>query len=160
MIRHRIPMNGKIKHAFTLIEIMLALLVVSVGIVAMIGLLSSTLDSSSKAHNDLNIVSFSDMVFNYCHSVTNWSSIPTTGTLTIPDYTFVDTPIQINQLAQFECRVPNFGNNERSTYTVSYILNVTDAGTTKELSLRVWPGFSTNGYPRIFYTEFYNWVDK
>ena len=137
---------------------MLALLVVSIGIVAMIGLLGSSLDSSAKAHDDLNIVSFADMVFNYCHSVTNWNEISTHGSITVPDYDAVKTPIHIGQLAQFECQVPNVADNLRSTYTVSYILDIEVFGNSKELSLRIWPGLSTNGTERIFYTEIYNWV--
>jgi prepilin-type N-terminal cleavage/methylation domain-containing protein len=149
------------KKGFTLIEILLALLVITIGIVAMVGLLGTSLDTSAKSHHDLHAVSFSDMVFNYCHSVTNWSAIPTTGTLFVPDYDGGTIGIQENAVEQFTCRVPGFGGDTKETYTVSYLLDVQSKGRNiKELTLQVWPGYGTNGTPRTFYTELYNWVDK
>jgi len=157
-MRARWRQRRKIKRGFTLIEIILALLVISIGIVSLIGLLSTSLDSASKAHSDLNSVSFADMVFNYCHSVTNWAEIPTSGDLNIPDYTGNTTPIHIDQLSRFDCIVPDFGNNPKRSYTVSYIFHIERFDQVKALSLEVWPGYSSNGTPRTFYTELYNWM--
>jgi prepilin-type N-terminal cleavage/methylation domain-containing protein len=147
--------NKNHHQGFTLIEIMLALLVVTIGIVATIGLLGTSLDTSAKSHDDLNIVSFADMVFNYCHSETNWNSIPSSGNLTVPDYDLGTEPLQIGSLAQFTSQVPGSGNTPK-TYTVSYLLKIQPIGNTKQLTLQVWSGPGTNNRPRTFYTELYN----
>jgi prepilin-type N-terminal cleavage/methylation domain-containing protein len=142
------------RNGFTLIEIMIALLVITVGIVAMTGLLGTSLDTSAKSHDDLHAVSFADMVFNYCHSVTNWDAIPTRGSLDLPDYDGGTTELQLDSLAQFTCSIP-----PQEVYTVSYLLGIQQpTGSIKELTLQVWPGHGTNGTARTFYTEIYNWV--
>ena len=153
-----VPDIGNIKRGFTLIEIMLALLVITIGIVAVTGLLGTSLDSSAKSHDDLNVVSFADMVFNYLHSVTNFAEIPTAGTVQIPDYAEGMADISIGTLSEFTCQVPTPGGLSQE-YTVSYAFDAQVRGNdVKEFTLRVWPGYGTNGNPRIFYTEIYNWV--
>lgn len=147
----------KTKPGFTLIEILLSLLVVTIGIVAMIGLLSSSLGSSAKAHDDLDAVGFADMVFNYCHSLTNWNEIPVTGTLSVPDYNEGTADLALGTIGRFTCRTPGKNGTLQERYTVTYRLDVLADGQTKILDLQVWSGFGTNGLPRIFYTEIYNW---
>ncbi len=152
---------GTSRFGFTLIEIMLALLVISIGIVSMTGLLGTSLDSSAKSHSDLHVVSFADMVFNYYHSVTDWSEIPPDGSGLIPDYT--GNTVDLSS-GTFTCRVPGVGNTPVDTYTVSYTFNAQTRGQNiKELSLEIWPGLgNTNNQTRArtFYTEIYNWADK
>jgi prepilin-type N-terminal cleavage/methylation domain-containing protein len=145
---------------FTLIEIILALLVITVGITSLIGLFSTTLDTASEAHADLNVVSFSDMIFNYCHSETNWNLIPTSGNLRVPDYKLDIEQIKIGSLSHFTCQTSGSGSVLKNNYTVSYLLDIHASGNLKELNLRIWPGLGTNGTARSFYTELYNWVDK
>ncbi|MDH3982388.1 MAG: prepilin-type N-terminal cleavage/methylation domain-containing protein [Kiritimatiellaceae bacterium] len=157
---NRYPTIGKLNKGFSLIEIMLALLVVSIGFIAILGLLGTTLDSSGKARNDLNTVSFADMVFNYCHSVTNQDAIPVSGTLSVPSYDGSDTAISIGTLSQFTCQIPVAANTVKEVYTVSYQLNIIEDENVKTLSLNIWPGWSTKDSPRRFYTELYNWADK
>lgn len=150
----RVPDIGNMKRGFTLIEIMLALLVVTVGIVAVTGLLGTSLDSSAKSHDDLNAVSFSDMVFNYLHSSTNWGNIPPDGSWVVPDFNGNDLDLQSGQ---FTYQVPG-PENPSQEYTVSYALFAQDrGGDIKELTLQVWPGYGTAGEPRHFYTEIYRW---
>ena len=151
MSKHRYQ-NG-----FSLIEILLALLVVSVGILSITGLLGTALDSSTKAHSDVELVSFSDMIFNYCHSTTNWSGIPISGSINVPGYDSQSANIRIGSLDRFTCKASDSGGGTKGIYTVSYILNASESGNMKTLSLRVWPGYSTNGPSRTFYTEIYNW---
>lgn len=155
-----IPKMGRSKCAFTLIEIMLALLVVMIGIVAITGLLGTSLDSSAKSHDDIDVVSFADMVFNYCHSLDDFNAIPTSGNFTIQDYNeeTTTTDIQIGPITQFDCPVTGFENRAKRTYTLSYQLDVAMAGNVKELTLDIWPGYNASGPPRRFYTEIYNWA--
>lgn len=149
------------KHGFTLIEIMLALLVVTVGIVAITGVLGTALDTSAKSHDDLHVVGFADMVLNHYHAATNWSEIPPEGSLEVPDYNAGTLNLQLDALQRFTCTVPGFGGTDKETYTVGYVLHAEQpARNVKTLSLQVWPGYSTNAAPRTFYTEFYNWADQ
>ena len=152
------------KQGFTLIEIILALLVVSIGVVAAIGLLGTSLDTSAKARDDLHIVGFADLVLNHIHAMDEYSAIPTTGgNLTITNYAQEAVSIQTDNHAQFENRVIDAGDKIRSTFTLTYLLEIERSANTpdvKTISLQVWPGYATNGTPRIFHTEVYNWTDK
>jgi Tfp pilus assembly protein PilV len=157
----RTSVLNSVKIGFTLIEIMLSLLVVTIGIVAVIGLLGTSLDSSAKAHSDLNAVSFSDMVFNYYHAVTNWNEIPPDGSARVPDYAGNTLDLSAGT---FTCMASGIRNTAVETYTVSYTFSARQRGqNVKELSLHVWPGLgNTNDQTRarFFYTEIYNWADK
>ena len=149
---------------FSLIEIILALLVVAVGITAMLGLLGSTLDSSSKSRGDIHVVSFADMVLNFCHSQTEWNTIQTKGYLSLPDYFGNTTQLSLNSVSQFTLTAPGNDDSEpQDIYTVTYDLNIeqdNQSSNVKSVHLKVWSGFSTNSLPRLFYTEIYNWADK
>lgn len=151
------PKHAKDEAGFTLIEIMLALLVITIGVVSSIGLLGNALDSSKKAHDDLNIISFADLVLNYCQSLDNFNDLPSTGTLQIPDYSQRMTSLKIGDVARFTCMVPGFAGTPKETYVVSYKFNILTDGKVKALSLKVWPGYDINRPPRVFYTEIYNW---
>jgi prepilin-type N-terminal cleavage/methylation domain-containing protein len=144
------------RSGFTLIEIMLALLVITIGIVASIGLLSSGLDSSAKSHDDMNIVSFADMVFNYCQ-VADFDTIPPSGTIQMPGYDQDTVNLAIGSVAQFTCSITGFSGNPKEAYIVTYRLDVIPDGQVKALSLKIWPGYDINDNPRRFYTEIYNW---
>jgi prepilin-type N-terminal cleavage/methylation domain-containing protein len=140
---------------FSLIEILLALLVISVGVVSMIGLMSSTLDSTGKARSDLEAVEFADMVFNYYHATTNWNDIPPDGNSTLPDYNgnWVD-------LTEEEYTLPLAGSDGQTAdrYTLTYRFTADHPAThLKRLNLQIWAGYGTNGPSRTFYTELYNW---
>lgn len=157
-----LPLIIKSKFGFTLIEIMLALLVVSIGIVAMIGLLGTSLDSSAKSHSELNLVSFADMVFNYYHSVTDWNEIPPDGSLLVPKY--ASTNFMDLSSGTFTCRLPGVDGMPIDTYTVSYVFTARTRGLNiKELNLKIWPGRGNENdqnRARNFYTEIYNWTDR
>jgi len=156
-------MSGNSNKGFTLIEIMLALLVVSVGVVAIIGLLGSALDASSKAHDDLVVVSFADMVLNYCHAEP-FENIATAGSQAMPDQEGVVQQIAIGSRSLFQGFLPRWGFSQGSPaqeYAVTYELEtVAISANVKALTLKVWPGRDTSGEPRVFYTELYNWNKK
>ena len=140
-------MKNQNQLGFTLLEIMLALLVVAVGFVAMTGLLGTSLDTSTKSHEDLAAVSFADMVFNHCQA-TDFAAIPTSGALSLPGYDGQTIDLELGQTNRFQS----------AQYTMSYFLSIAPpSATIKELTLQVWPGFSANGTPRVFYTEIYDW---
>jgi prepilin-type N-terminal cleavage/methylation domain-containing protein len=146
---------------FTLIEIMLALLVVTIGVVAMVGLLSSSLDSASKTHEELNVVSFADLVLNYCHAVEDFADLPTSGSLALPGHDTDGEILRLGAQAPFTGTLPLSQLtllSEPQEYTVTYQLDIAAAGANiKTVSLQVWPGYDTTGSPRRFYTEIYNW---
>jgi prepilin-type N-terminal cleavage/methylation domain-containing protein len=134
---------------FTLIEIMLAMLVMTVGIVAMTGLLGTALDTSATARDDLHAVSFADMVFNYYHAA-DWNDVPPDGSWIVPDYD--GGTLTLNASGRFDGIVSG-----TETYTLSYRFDARMVEGRKALTLQVWPGRGTTGSPRIFQTELYNW---
>lgn len=153
-----VPTIGKARGGFTLLEIVLSLLVVSVGVVASIGLLSTSLGTAARAHEDLDVVSFADLVFNYAHAVTNRNELPISGSLRIPDYNEGTAELPLNSLNRFTCMAPG-SDGPAERYTVTYRLAISPAPFSeriRQLTLDVWPGYSTNGPPRRFYTEVYD----
>ena len=156
-MRMKRPIRGSGKSGFTLIEIILALLVITIGVVAVTGLLGSTLDSSARSHSDLDVVSFADMVFNELHSRAGFDEIPTSGSFSIPDYAGGNSSLQIGSVAQFTCQVPGTGTPLHDSYTVSYQLDAVQEGNIIKSTLQVWPGYDATGQPRRFHTEIYNW---
>lgn len=145
---------------FTLIEILLALLVVTVGLMSVTGLFATALGVSHQSQEDLNAVSFADMVLNYCHAETNWNRISTSGEILIPGYNLTTGNLRLDSVAQFTCQTPGSGSAAQTGYTVTYLLHISAGDRVKELTLEVWPGSGTNNTSRVFYTELYNWVDR
>ncbi|VGO12074.1 hypothetical protein PDESU_00624 [Pontiella desulfatans] len=147
------------KGGFTLIEILLALLVITIGVVAITGVLGSSLDATAKTHSDLDAVCFADLVLNYCQAA-DFDAIPTSGSLSLPDHEQSDVSLSLGAVAQFPGRLPRstitFGGQAQE-YTVTYRLDIVADGNVKAVTLQVWPGFSANGTSRTFYTELYNW---
>ncbi len=142
---------------FTLIEIVLALLVVTVGIVAMTGLLATSLDTSTETQDDLRIVGFAELVLNHLHARSDFGSIPASGTLAISDYAGGTANLEIGPATPFEYRLPGATGAEAVRYPLTYRLAIRAAGNILEVLLEVWPGYGTAGNPRIFYTELYDW---
>jgi prepilin-type N-terminal cleavage/methylation domain-containing protein len=156
----RIRINKK---GFTLIEIVLALLVVTIGIVAITGVLGTSLDTSAKSHNDLDAVSFADMVFNYYQSLESWNDIPPSksASLDIPDYGGSTFHLKLDLIDQFNCRTPGFGGSVNDSYKITYLLHAKKLDQNiKALTLEIWPGYDTNGTSRTFYTELYDWTNQ
>lgn len=152
------------KIGFTLTEIILALLVVSIGILSVIGIVTNALDSSKRMADDINAISFADMVFGYFSTCTNWSDIPPNGqnSIIIPGYNDDDITIEIGQNDDFTCQsLPKFGTTVIDNYTVNYTITTDSPDAhVKTMHIEVRPGFSQTGRPRSFYNEFYNWADK
>lgn len=148
------------KRGFTLMEILLALLVVSIGIVSLIGLLVSTLDTNSKTRDDIYVVSFADMLLNHLHAEENWNNIPISGNYTLHDYNEQPATISIGTLDQFTLHIIGKDGNPAERWTANYILNLSRSGNILTAQLQVWPGYTTNGHPRTFQSEIYNWRKK
>ncbi|MDF7800475.1 prepilin-type N-terminal cleavage/methylation domain-containing protein [Pontiellaceae bacterium B1224] len=155
-MKQPIPIFGKKqKPGFTLIEILLALLVVTIGVVTMAGLLGSSLDAGDKASKDLHVVSFADMVLNHCHAE-DWENLMP-GTLTLKDYAGNSTTLTTGTTDHFSSEAVGKDGRSIERFTVSYQLNIQKSGRVKTVTLRVWPGYDINGTPRIFHTEIYDW---
>lgn len=142
------------KRGFTLIEILLALLVIGIGVVSIVGVLVSTLDSSHKSRDDIHIVSFADMVLNRLHAEENWSSLSGASSFQMKDYEGNTAPIAIGPVSRFP---QGTAQNARTQFTVTYQLQLTQTQNRVKALLFVWPGFSTSGERYVFQTEIYNW---
>ena len=149
------PNLEKNRSGFTLIEILLALLVIMIGVVTMAGLLGSSMDAGTKASDDLHIVSFADMVLNHCHA-TAWDNL-TPGSLTLKDYAGNPATLTTGTTDRFSSEAIGKDGRSSERFTVSYQLSIQVNGHVKTVTLRVWPGYDITGTPRIFHTEIYNW---
>lgn len=130
---------------FTLLEIMLALLIIMIGVVAMSGLLGSSLDTAAKSHDDLTVVGFADLVLNYCNTL-EFDQLEA-GLFDVPDSNGDPINLRIGSIEQYKTIDGEI---------ISYRLNRKTTANVVALSLEVWPGPTTT-QPRLFYTEIYNW---
>lgn len=145
----------KLKTGFSLIEILLALLVITLGVVTMAGLLGRSIESGTRASNDLHIVSFADMVLNQCHAE-GWDHV-TPGSLTLKDYAGNTVSLSTGAAARFSSEAVGKDGRTSECFTVSYRLSIQESGRVKRITLHVWPGYTMTGTPRIFHTEIYDW---
>ncbi len=143
------------KSGFTLMEILLALLIISIGIVSIIGLLTSTLGAGSKARDDLHIVSFADMVLNQLHTK-DWTSL-SAGSIAVTDYDEQILTMTLGTQSQYTLPIRGKDENSRDRFAMTYQLDLAVGDEFIEVTLLVWPGYSTAGEPKIFQTEIYNW---
>lgn len=142
---------------FTLIEIILALLVISIGIVSVVGVLGSSVDSSAKSQQDILAVTFADMILNYCHAA-GFEAVPTEGALPIVNTAGENETLPCGTVSLYSGRLPAAQNGTDQEFTLSYLLNVTENSDVKTVQLDVWPGINAEAAEPIrFYTELYNW---
>jgi len=93
--------RSSLTRGFTLVEVVLALGIATIGLVSILGLLNAATDAEGSAGHDTTLVAMSDYVLNELHTTPfdalwsedptqNWSAAPTTGT-NIPDTIFYFT---------------------------------------------------------------------
>ena len=143
------------KTGFTLMEILLALLIISIGIVSIIGLLTSTLGAGSKARDDIHIVSFADMVLNQLHTK-EWTTL-SAGSIAITDYDEQTLTITPGTQSQYTLRIRGKDGQSQDRFTVTYQLDLGGGNDFIEATLLIWPGHQATGEPKVFQTEIYNW---
>lgn len=148
------------KTGFTLMEILLALLVISIGVVSIIGLLVSTLDTNHRTRDDLHIVSFADLVLNHLHSAdwTALSALP--GSFSLPDYDGTTVDIETGSTTRFTSFSEGRDGTAAERFTVTYQLELARDRNSITAELKVWPGYTAEGNPRLFQTRIYNWRNK
>ena len=148
------------RRGFTLIEVLLALLVVTTGVIAATGLLGSALDADAKARADLHAVSFADLVLNHLQAAERWEAIPTMGAWSLPDYRGKPTVVLLGGVHTFTSFSAGKVGSGRARFTVSYQLEIQQQGRVKQVSLKVWPGATPRGEARLFQTSIYDWNDE
>jgi Tfp pilus assembly protein PilV len=133
------------KSGFTLLEIMLATLVVTIGLFSVAALFGVGITSSRKAEEDLEAVALADLLFGHLQT-TNWSHI--TGPVVLTGYDGETLHI-----------IPDQNQLYTNLYTgaiLGYCLQLQSAPLIKEISLQIWPHHSAD-QPQHFYTEVYDW---
>lgn len=155
---------------FSLIEVALALLVVSVGLVAVIGMFPSGLDSGRKANEDTQTAIFADYVLNTiraCAANTNylWSDFADgSKTLQIPiaapgmwDSSMPNRTIYPGDVKKNITFLSSEDKNIEE-FSINYSLFISDIASNrmKRVKLEIWPGMagSTNNY-RVYFTDIF-----
>ncbi len=147
--------------AFSLIEVTLALMVISVGMLSVIGLFPLGLDQNSRAIADTHAALFADEVLSGLRACAadNWADFDVTlvslpvaadtewgGTL-MTNY-ITGTNVEVNVYTNY--------NTNLVDHALRYRLNLTSNGNIKAATLSVWGGeFGTTSAPSIFYEEFF-----
>lgn len=160
---HSKPVLRAGREAFNLIEVMLALMVVSVGILAILALFPMGLDQNARSIGDTYIALFADEVLNGLRTVADddWDALNKDISLPIAasaKFTTVDdvlggdvyTNIYNNNDWQSDSGIIN--------HALRYRLELTTRGDNiKTATLWVWSGqWGTTKAPSIFYAEFFN----
>lgn len=154
------------RRGFTLVEVALALLVVSIGIMSLFALFPRGLESGTNAINEMRAAAFAEDVFAAYRAVSvtrPWSSLDT-AQIERPawaqwrgqDGVKIRPGTAQPQVLRFK---PMGLAADFTEFALRYRLSLGDDGPTlKTLSLEVWPGeFGTTDNPFVFYTEIYNW---
>ncbi|MCX6997569.1 MAG: hypothetical protein NTV49_10895 [Kiritimatiellaeota bacterium] len=137
---------------FSMVEVALAILVLSVGLLAVFGLFADGLGANQKTIEDTQSALFADEVLNgfRAAALTNaWAAQPN---ITIPE--IWKTPRDISY-GVLNVRDYKYSNNVTADYTYRYGLSTNAMGNVQGVTLTVYPGIggtTTN----VFYTEVYN----
>ena len=155
-------------HAFTLVEVALALMVVAIGILAVLGMFPAGLDQGEWSAAETHAALFAEEVFNGMRALaeeddfqgfTNmslplaatsmWDKLPLVE-LTVTNTGGTDTVFVVTNVYEY---------NDIAQYAVRYSLMATNIAANSNVTavfLRVWPGeFGGTNSPVVFYTEFY-----
>jgi uncharacterized protein (TIGR02598 family) len=154
---------------FTLIEIALALLVVSIGIMAVLGLFPAGLDANRRAIEETRAAIFADDVMNSYRAASRripWQELAgfnAPGVATNMWHDFQDLEIQVNQPGQqnvYTNIYALYDDTNTVEYAVRYRFTMADESVnTKSFRLEVWPGEFGQTEPEdalVFITELFN----
>lgn len=158
---------------FTLVEIALAILVVSVGLLAVYGLFPSGFRTGRQAIDDTRAAMFAQEVFNGLKAKAAYTQFDSIDTIVLPSPTYVPgdpnaTFWRVEGSGAYDLRVQDTGNDfelnkymrrgaDEDSFAMRYRLDIFPIGSTRMgAALEVWPGEEgpTNDI-RVFYTEMY-----
>lgn len=157
------------KSGFSLIEVALALLVVSIGLVATVGMLPGGLENSKKASDDTQSALFADYVLNSLRAlssvsnaaVTRWSDIGDTKPkipIAAPDMWDQGTTLTINPgTGKQNISFRPAANKDIEELAFAYDLVIQDLNaTTKRATLNIWiPSKLNTNSPQTYYADLY-----
>ncbi len=152
--------------AFSLIEVMLALMVVSVGMLAILGLFPMALDQNARAVANSHAALFADEVLSGLHACAddNWASL--NANLAIPVAAAdvwgepVSGPYMTNRFTGANVATNIYKLYEDTNivnHALRYRLALVTNGDIKAATLWVWSGqYGVTSAPIVFYAEFFN----
>jgi prepilin-type N-terminal cleavage/methylation domain-containing protein len=157
------PKSASLRGAgFSLIEVMLAVLVVSVGMLAILTLFPMALDQNSRAVASSQSALFADEVLSGLRACAeaDWNGF--TNTIIsrgLPVVAAAQFPGVLNIIATNTIETNIYSNTLGVVnHALRYQLTLTGNGNIKTATLKVWNGqFSATGAaPSVYYTEFFN----
>lgn len=158
--------------AFSLVEVALALLVISVGLAAVFALFPSGTDANRRAIQDTQIGLFADYVLNgfrYEAEAVTWAEVNDSGGFSISplagvtgtDYVWSNPDRVTADRSKTEAIIYRVANSSIEEMAFRYRLRVFDVAgkaNVKALVLEVWPGaYGLLTGTNVFYTEVYNY---
>ncbi len=161
---HSKPVLRAGREAFNLIEVMLALMVVSVGILAILALFPMGLDQNARSIGDTYIALFADEVLNGLRTVADddWDALNKDISLPIAASAKFTT-VEPTEFSGADVYTNIYNNDWQSdpdiiNHALRYRLELGTRGDNiKTATLWVWSGqWGTTKAPSIFYAEFFN----
>ncbi len=162
-----LPLTAFCSQAFSLIEVMLALMVVSVGMLAILGLFPMALDQNARAVASSHAALFAEEVLSGLHACAaeNWAGLNPGLVLPVAMADVWDGAIIHNEIMTNRFTGVNTVTNIYKLYAdtniinhaVRYRLALTTNGSIKAATLWVWSGqYGVTSAPALFYAEFFN----
>ena len=144
---------------FSLVEIVLAILVLSIGVLVVIGLFPSGLQQSKKSIDETRAAMFAEQVLNSVKAKAadlSWDDIDNMEII-VPTKQFWEDAESLTITAGSDIQTYSFSNKVTETFAVKFMLEFTDVSPTiKGVKLQVVNGEHMsleNG--ELFYTEIY-----
>jgi len=160
-MQRRNHLNFTCGEGFSLIEVMLAVLVVSVGVLAILSLFPMALDQNSRAIASSQSALFADEVLNGLRACAdaNWGALDGNAAGGLPIVAQDRFP-GIWAVIVTNTVWTNIYSNDIGVvnHALRYQLTLTSTGNIKKATLKVWQGqFGATGVaPGVYYTEFFN----
>ena len=151
---------------FSMVEVALAIFVLSIGLLAMLGLFADGLDTNKKTIDDTQCALFADEVLNGFRAaaqtnVANWTTYLQSITMSNPAIWIASAPIVADNTVRtnlYQYTPTNAALGQLTDYTYLYRLSVAAVGGNTNIqgvTLMVLPGTSRTT-TNFYYTEVYN----
>lgn len=150
------------RNAFSLIEVMLALMVISVGMLAILSLFPMSMDQNARAVANSHAALFADELLSGIRACAdeNWAGLRPTLVLPVAAaemWGSVSDPILTNRFTGTNVATNIYMTTNIMNHAIRYRLALVTNGNVKAATLWVWSGqYGSTGAPIVFYAEFFN----
>ena len=158
--------NSPRRAGFSMVEVALAILVLSVGLLAVFGLFGDALETNKSTIADTQAALFADEVLNgfkaaALTNITTWASYLQSITLSNPAIWQASVPIQVSSNSvrtnQYKYKSGSMAGVTDYAYRYQLSVGAASGANVQGVTLQVWPIGVASNAALVFYTEVYNY---